>query len=563
VHLPKRTSANDLVGGAIVCFTIVVASLSFAVRCGLSSSSGDTPGDYFAQLIVDLRSLAIGRIFIGIMILLDLRERLMDLVPFYTDAGCCPRHVLLAPGGEPRLASADISFYFATGSNATTLLLMLGLGGVSSLCFLVGYQTRLATLGCWLHWRSIETRTVAVHQAGDLLLRLLLWWCLFLPMGALYSIDAQQNEDATPSVASKLPAFGLMLQMSLMYFMTVMFKVDSSWKDGTAIRLILLSYGFSRSSIASWVLSLPKIVTWGLTKATVWVEFAVLPLLLLVTAPSLRLLLALTLMGFHFGIGLTMRLGLFPAISIGAWLLLIPGFVWDTLLGTVPTADDSERDVPQTMMGYSWMEVVIMCISIILSVRTNLAKLPTARLRATLQVSKQKAVVATWSNRIYFLVADQWCRTSTTQGILEIELCRLLGQNQQWFMFDVPARTDWWVTSVGHCEDGSQIDLFGSHHHGTTLLPVLTSPPPRWQVAYRSHRWRKFLFRLCEKRYATLRVAYAQFLAKRWNATAVRGKTVKRVELHCVKRRINLADEKAVMLEQSAMLWSVDIKSAT
>jgi hypothetical protein len=131
-------------------------------------------------------------------------------------------------------------------------------------------------------------------------------------------------------------------------------------------------------------------------------------------------------------------------------------------------------------------------------------------------------------------------------------------------MFDVPARTDSWFISVGHCEDGSQIDLFGSHHFGTTLLPILASPPPQWKVSYRSHRWRKFLFRLSEKRYATLRVAYAQFLVKRWNATAsVPGKAVKRLELHCVKRRINLADEKAVKLEQSAVLWSVDIDSTT
>jgi hypothetical protein len=29
-----------------------------------------------------------------------------------------------------------------------------------------------------------------IHQAGDLLLRLLLWWAMFLPLGACWSVDS-------------------------------------------------------------------------------------------------------------------------------------------------------------------------------------------------------------------------------------------------------------------------------------------------------------------------------------------------------------------------------------
>lgn len=574
---PKRENAHFLVGGVILYLTFVIGVGSLGVTW-LFSSEGDGY-EPFPQLILDVRSLALGRVFLGLLIILDLRERLVDLIPFYSDTGCCPRHVLLAPGGEPRLGPSDISLYFATGANETVALLMLALGGVSSICFLVGYHTRLASFACWVHWRSIETRTVAVHQAGDLLLRLILWWCMFLPMGALYSVDAATatsvylNGDSIPAttataadmivVPSKLAAFGFMLQLALMYFMTVMFKVDSSWIDGSAIRLVLLNFGFSRAPISTWVLSLPSIVTWGLTKATIWMEFAVLPFLLLVSNPSLRLVVAVAVIGFHFGLGMTMRLGLFPAICVAGWCLLLPGFIWDTIGLTLPESGSAhDSNSASQIDGFFWMEDAVMWISIILAVRSNLAKLPTAILRAAIDAKQEKPRVATWIDWTTSMMDEVWCHTRTIQGHYETELGRLLGQNQQWFMFDVPGRTDNWYISVGHCEDGSCIDIFGSFHNGAVLLPVLKSPPPRWQVAYQSHRWRKFLSRLTEKRYTSLRETYAHFIVDQWNSTAAPNKKVVRLELHCVKRRINLVEEQDARLEQSAVMWRVDIKFA-
>jgi hypothetical protein len=37
------------------------------------------------------------------------------------------------------------------------------------------------------------------------------------------------------------------------------------------------------------------------------------------------------MMGFHTGLGVTLRLGLFPLICITGWLLLLPPLAWEWL----------------------------------------------------------------------------------------------------------------------------------------------------------------------------------------------------------------------------------------
>jgi hypothetical protein len=94
----------------------------------------------------------------------------------------------------------------------------------------------------------LQVRNGPIHQAGDLLLRLLLWWGLFLPLGAVCSVDSTWLGQAafegsgaaeeTGSVSASattggLGALGLVLQMGSVYFFTAMVKVDTVWSDGT------------------------------------------------------------------------------------------------------------------------------------------------------------------------------------------------------------------------------------------------------------------------------------------------------------------------------------------
>src|SRR5262249_12507907 len=61
---------------------------------------------------------------------------------------------------------------------------------VSAVAFLVGYRTRIANLLCWFLVISLHARNPVLMHGGDAVERMLLFWGLFLPLGACYSLDS-------------------------------------------------------------------------------------------------------------------------------------------------------------------------------------------------------------------------------------------------------------------------------------------------------------------------------------------------------------------------------------
>jgi hypothetical protein len=541
----------------------------------------------FPQLELDLRSLAAGRMGLGIILLWDVLERYRDVPYFYDDYGCCPRHLLLS-GGDPRLRPSDFSIYFSVGSTLSVRILLVCLGGLSSMALMVGYYTQTATLVCWIHWRSIENRNGVVHQAGDLLIRLILWWAIFLPIGSCWSLDSVfEYKTAVPFFS--MASFGLIHQISCVYFFTAMFKTDKSWKipwfgnrskhsEPSAIHLVLCNYNFSREPFATYLLRLSNRLghKWDslrlLTRMSFWIEFSVLPLLLGVFPgfPS-RLVAVTTLIAFHFGIALTMRIGAFPAACIISWIFLIPRCVWDSLSIPMPTSAFIHEETWTTL----WTTNLVTCIanycfispiilmSILLALRSNLSRLPSKPCddSVTKLFSSNRGRNIT-SFLHFFVEKGLWYKLAVIQHPTEIELCRMLGQHQQWFMFDKPARKDRWFLSIGHCHDGTQVDLFAFVSVGKVCNPVMRSsfssstPPPPWILTYRSHRWRKFFSRLLESRHHLLRKRYTDFICNQWNgkfAQSTNKPKIVKFEMCCVRR--SLLVPAVSQEEETTTLW--------
>jgi hypothetical protein len=260
---PSRLQAHHAAGAAV--FVLAAAPTLIALAWWKLASGALPLGLALPHLALDLRSLALGRVLMGAVLLLDLRERLRDLGAFYTDDSCCPRWIALS-GGDPRLRPTDFSFYFATGAPPTVALLLC-CSGIAALSLLVGYYTRLSCFLSWLHWRSIEARNGPIHQAGDLLLRLMLWWGLFLPLGAVASVDAALSDAGGGGVSSLapqlregmmvvsgLPALGFLLQLGSVYFFTALVKVDCAWSGGFAVELTCRNHRSNKTSALPCVL---------------------------------------------------------------------------------------------------------------------------------------------------------------------------------------------------------------------------------------------------------------------------------------------------------------------
>ena len=131
---------------------------------------------------VDVRSLAVFRMGLSLVVLGDLADRARHLTLLYTDFGVLPRAAALA------FFSADthLSLHMMSGLFWAQAALFI-LAACAALALLVGYRSRLATALSWALLVSLQMRNWPILHGGDALLRMLLFWSMFLPMGATYS----------------------------------------------------------------------------------------------------------------------------------------------------------------------------------------------------------------------------------------------------------------------------------------------------------------------------------------------------------------------------------------
>src|SRR5689334_19621469 len=108
----------------------------------------------------DLRSLALYRIGLGVVMLADLATRVMDLSVFYTDAGLAPRSLVLSSLPKPYA----ISIHMISGSLPSQVIIFT-LHAAFAILLLVGYRTRLMTILCWFFTMSLDNRTQVVLGA--------------------------------------------------------------------------------------------------------------------------------------------------------------------------------------------------------------------------------------------------------------------------------------------------------------------------------------------------------------------------------------------------------------
>ena len=123
-----------------------------------------------AIISIDLRSLAVLRIGLGVLILADLMIRGGDLGVWMADEGVFPRETIIDWVGSDRW-----SLYFVSGSWVWALLLH-GLAGAAAVALILGFRTRWATLLSFILLASLHNRAPMVLQGGDNLLLLLIFW---------------------------------------------------------------------------------------------------------------------------------------------------------------------------------------------------------------------------------------------------------------------------------------------------------------------------------------------------------------------------------------------------
>jgi len=275
---------------------------------------------------IDLRSLALFRMFFGFIFTLDSIDRLIDVNHFYSEEGLLPLSFLKSQGVAmfPALSWAtDHPWY-----QASLLILQI----LAGLFFTFGFKTRLASIASVIFCMSIQSRNTLVLAGFDDLFRLFFIISLFLPVQRVWSIDCRNLSPLKKNSYTSLGTVLFLLQLASVYIFSALSKDHRVWNfDFTAIR-----YALEIDQMAKPIGVLFKeFFPWALKPLTVFVYYLELygPILLFVPLKGFftlaRYIVISSYILFHYGLFTMMTLHLFPWVCIALWLATIPAHFWN------------------------------------------------------------------------------------------------------------------------------------------------------------------------------------------------------------------------------------------
>ena len=439
---------------------------------------------------LDLRALAALRISLGLVVLFDLLLRLRDLTAFYTDQGVLPRVVLLQIP-HPTL----FDFLNTVGTNIGVLT-WFGLLAAAAFGVVVGWRTRACLIVVWVLHTALKHRNPLILHAGDLELGLILFWSIFLPLGARYSFDARSHPKCLdlPDKFSSVATTGYVLQLGLMYLMAALHKNDPVWTDTGQALYYTFNYDQFSTSLARLMLDNPQILK-TLTFVSLGMEFAI-PVLLWFPwkRTPLRYIACVTIILFHCGVALTLNLGIMVLINIVATIGLWPGAPFDRLatkIGPVrgPEPEQSDSDCRGTRLSKPVQ--LLLALNCLYIVHLNYA-------------IYNSVIVPTPVKYFGYL----------------------LRQQQNWDLFAPhPGVDDGWFVLEGHRLDGKKIDLLQGGKAATYQKPESVA------ASFPNQRWRMWLLNLQRRSDPLVNEAFASYLARKWNRTHRGQERVSRVSI--------------------------------
>jgi len=199
--------------------------------------------------------------------------------------------------------------------HAATLLPLVGL--------LLGWRSRWMALLSWLVVVGWYQRVPGASTGGDRLLRFALFYLALGRCGAVWSLDAR---DKPASTVPALPLRLIQVQWAAMYLLSGIDKAAGSrWIDGTALHYAMSNLTFARlPELLTPITSSAALVP--VLKAATWVVLAwELAFPLLISHRGGRRIALLIGIVVHLGIGVTMSVGPFTAVTLLGYLAFLDG----------------------------------------------------------------------------------------------------------------------------------------------------------------------------------------------------------------------------------------------
>lgn len=462
---------------------------------------GQYSGSLRRVLSVDLRALAVFRVAIGGLLAMDVLVRMGDLRAHYTDFGVLP----IGPYVDQLASALHISLHFASGT-AGWQLFLFALTLLAGLCVMVGYRTRLATVAAWALVVSLHNRNPMVLNGGDVLLRMLYFWGMFLPLSERYSIDATLTADPCRAENAWFggASAGLVLQVAVVYLCTALLKNGREWWPEGNATLYALGHQELATGFGRWLTHWP-----GLLRASTFiVYFLELGAAFLILCPFynawLRMVALVALAGMHLSFDISLRLGIFPWIDIASLIPLLPSAVCDWI------AERCSRAEP-VGLGGRLRDLVARC-------RVALGPLTERTLPYRKRGRWESSLVVQIIALFFIGYIGLWNLrglpdSDVTMPPTWAKLAHVLRLDQRWAMFaPQPSREGGWFIIPGELKDGTQVDVLRRLEQ-----PVDFSLPKDVFESYANIRWRKYLTNLRDRNRKEHRLYYGKWLCRSWN----------------------------------------------
>jgi len=297
---------------------------------------------YFLRIFsFDYRSLAFFRILVWFIVMYDVVLGIRFLEVFHTDLGLMSLDILMT-----NYPDENIRAFHSISNNYWYQLILFCIHFVVAVFFTLWKRTKEMTVILWLFTCSMLWHNPQIINWADIVVKMLLFWSMFLPLWARWSFDFVENRAkdkndldshrsnylTTSNVCSRWTV-ALVMQLSVIYIVTAILKSDPIRTTEYTATYYALSLDTFVKPIWSWLYQFPDIMK-GMTRASINLELYGMFLLLVPRHNKVWRLIAITIfIMFHFGLFLTMRLETFPWIMIAARLSLLPSVfrnkIWD------------------------------------------------------------------------------------------------------------------------------------------------------------------------------------------------------------------------------------------
>ena len=411
------------------------------------------------------------RIALGVLAIFFVINQFSELEFLYSDLG-----VLDRAHNKQILGEGFWSLMWFDGS-AQFASIFLIVTGIVAAGFALGFQTLLMNIVLLVLIWSIQIRNPLVLTGGDVLLRMLLFWCLFLPTNSIWSIDSglRGNEPSGWNAAS-VATLGIMAQVVFMYFFAGVAKLNPFWLSGDAVEYAM-NLEMSVKPLGEWLKTHPRLL-YGITLATIAAELLTLALMFV---PRMHQFNRGMLLGFflfmHVGIWLTMSIGLFSVTALVAWIIFVPSDIWNGFFGAPVGYGERKFYQPNII----WAEKLTAIVASVLLA----------------YITVQNIALALGPQFAERTAALQYFGRSTMTI-------------QQFHMFSAPPLYSPWFEYSAKLTSGTEVDVFFTDNHVAGKKPesvyaymqsqnlrrihwnLITHPeyPPRTELVYRAVRTR-------------------------------------------------------------------------